>query len=479
MKTKYLLAASVLAFSLNGFSQSFDNAKKLYSDGEYDKALTAFQKLVKANPGSAAYNYWYGLTFDRLGNYANAEKYLKVSAKKRYVEAYRALGEVYAKTYDFEDAMEQYGLYVQQLCKSKKNELADTYQAVADRMDRAASAMYGVDKINVIDSVVVDKDDFIENFVLTNEVSSIKSYNEFFDEEGDNDGVVCMTPLGGNIVYSDKVNEEGRTALFKMFYDGTNYSNREILPESINAGEHQNYPFIMSDGVTLYYASDSEEGLGGYDIYVTAYNTNTYSYMQPQRLGMPFNSIYNDYMYVIDDYAGLGWFASDRFQPEDKVCIYVFVPSSEKVIYDAENTDPVLLRKAASLLGFHDAQFDGQEVSKGLESLKKVLMEQGESKKRGDFRFVINDNKVYTSIYDFMSKEAQEMFLQWQKGCDELEKLETQLDKARMEYHKANAEKRKQMTNAILDMETRVDAKKSELKAAELKIREKELSKRL
>lgn len=56
----------------------------------------------------------------------------------------------------------------------------------------------------------------------------------------------------------------------------------------------------MADGVTIYYASDGE-GLGGYDIFVTRYNTNTDTYLVPENVGMPFNSPYNDYMYVIDD----------------------------------------------------------------------------------------------------------------------------------------------------------------------------------
>lgn len=45
---------------------------------------------------------------------------------------------------------------------------------------------------------------------------------------------------------------------------------------------------------------------------------------------MPFNSPANDYMYAIDEFNNIGWFASDRYQPDNKVCIYVFVPNSSK-----------------------------------------------------------------------------------------------------------------------------------------------------
>lgn len=35
---------------------------------------------------------------------------------------------------------------------------------------------------------------------------------------------------------------------------------------SLNEQGNVNYPFLMSDGITLYYASDGEGSLGGYDI---------------------------------------------------------------------------------------------------------------------------------------------------------------------------------------------------------------------
>lgn len=43
-------------------------------------------------------------------------------------------------------------------------------------------------------------------------------------------------------------------------------------------------PVCLSDGVTIYYATDGE-GLGGYDIFVTRYNTNTDSYLTPENVG--------------------------------------------------------------------------------------------------------------------------------------------------------------------------------------------------
>ena len=36
--------------------------------------------------------------------------------------------------------------------------------------------------------------------------------------------------------------------------------------------------------------------MGGYDIFVTRYNSDTDNYLNPENVGMPFNSPFNDYM---------------------------------------------------------------------------------------------------------------------------------------------------------------------------------------
>lgn len=89
---------------------------------------------------------------------------------------------------------------------------------------------------------------------------------------------------------------------------------------------------MLSDGVTVYFASDNESGLGGYDIYITQYNTNTNMYLPPENIGMPYNSPANDYLLVIDDIKGIGYFASDRYMTDGNVCVYTFIPNDEKQI---------------------------------------------------------------------------------------------------------------------------------------------------
>ena len=101
-----------------------------------------------------------------------------------------------------------------------------------------------------------------------------------------------------------------------------------------DTGGNDDFPFLLSDGTTLYFASDGEGSIGGYDIFVSRMNTEDGCFLRPDNLGMPFNSPANDYMMAINEVANLGWFASDRNQPQGKVCVYVFVPNDKRVKVD-------------------------------------------------------------------------------------------------------------------------------------------------
>ena len=159
----------------------------------------------------------------------------------------------------------------------------------------------------------------------------------------------------------------------------------------------------------FYYASDGE-GLGGYDIFVTRYNTNTDTYLVPENVGMPFNSPYNDYMYVIDEYNNLGWFASDRFQPEGR---YVFMYSSlntSKQTYNYEAMEQQEIIRLAQIHSLKETWKDKQAVTEALQRLKAAISHKPKERRAMDFEFVIDDHTTYYLMSDFKSAKAKNTF---------------------------------------------------------------------
>lgn len=53
-------------------------------------------------------------------------------------------------------------------------------------------------------------------------------------------------------------------------------------------------PFFHKASNTLYFSSDSKQGMGGYDLYKTTYNSAAKTWTAPENLGYPVNSPYDE-----------------------------------------------------------------------------------------------------------------------------------------------------------------------------------------
>ena len=63
---------------------------------------------------------------------------------------------------------------------------------------------------------------------------------------------------------------------------------------TINLKGNNIAPFFHTASNALYFSSDCEQGMGGYDLYKTSYNSTTKKWTDPENLGYPVNSSYDE-----------------------------------------------------------------------------------------------------------------------------------------------------------------------------------------
>lgn len=82
------------------------------------------------------------------------------------------------------------------------------------------------------------------------------------------------------------------------------------------------FPILLTDGIRIIFAQRSDEGLGGYDLYLSRQSIDTGLYFRPTHLGLPFNSPANDYLLIYDELRDETLLVSDRYAPNGQVHIY-------------------------------------------------------------------------------------------------------------------------------------------------------------
>lgn len=448
MKVSYVktLAALVLALACGTGrlgAQTLNEAKALFQEGKYEEAMPAFAKFVKSAPSNGSYNHWYGVCLFETGDLKGAEKYLKTGVRRRVQESYRYLGELYLKTYRFDEAIEMFEDYVDLLAKKKADTaLGEARLGIAEEGSRMLSK---VEKVQVIDSVVVDKDEILNAYTLSEECGKLAAYQDFFQGVADTTSSSVFMNQKGSLIYYARPAEEGRYRLFSQSRLMDTWGDEKLL--DVNTDGDENYPFILPDGATVYFASNGSESLGGYDLYITRYNTGSGTYLNPERLGMPYNSPYNDYMMVLDEVKGLGWFVSDRFQPEGKVCVYLFIPNESRERVETEDLDEK--RAWASLASIRVTQ-DSLANYREQVALAHKVIPYGQKRIEQDFVFPIDDQTVYYKIEDIRSPEARSLYQKVINLNRQIKELRESLDERRMAYASGNEAKKESLSDGIL-----------------------------
>lgn len=474
--THIVAILGVMAISATGMAQSQEQAKKLFNQGNYAEAKPMMQKLLKRNPRNGSLNYWYGVCLYETGEADKCRSYLEVAAERRVREANRYLALLSASEYRYAEAVESWDTYLAQMQKEKKP--VDEYQQAYKQATLGKQMMRAVKEVTVIDSFVVDKATFIEAYRISPEAGTLQSYNSFFGNQTQPEGVVYMTEMKNRIYYSASTPGDSILSLYASDLIGSEWDEGALLQGIPTQGaEATNYPYMMSDGCTFYYAACGESSLGGYDLFVTRYDAEENRYLYPENMGMPFNSPANDYMLVIDEYSNLGWFASDRYQPEGKVCVYVFLPDEgmNRILPDEEIGVDTLAQRA-KLASIKQTWSDEQTVRKGKQQLATLIYSMPKtSGKVGDFEFVIDDLNTYHTRADFRSPKAREAFDRLQQSEKSLSALQKKLEEKRMTYAKASAQKRAAMTAEILDLEQRVETLETSIMDMEIEVRNLEI----
>ena len=333
-------------------------------------------------------------------------------------------------------------------------------------------------QIVIIDSVVTDKEHFLAQYRLSSETGTLTSTSEFFRKS--QSGFAFLNEMG-NKVYFSRPDANGQHRLYTSDKLGDAWGEATPLQGLSDGFSDTDYPFMMNDGITFYFAAKGDESIGGYDIFFTRYDSRSGQFLKPENIGMPFNSEANDYMYAADEESGIGYFVSDRRQPEGKVCVYIFILPETRRSYDPSRYTEQQIRDFADIIRISDTWGDGSERRAALARLKDIGSADGhpamETSMVTNTAIVINDRLTYTSVSDFRSPAAANSYRELLKARERQASIEADLQKMRDRYARADEDGRRLLSEVILHNEEQVLHLRDTIHSLEKQIRNEENNK--
>ncbi len=369
------------------------------------------------------------------------------------------------RRYDFKTARTRLTKYKELATRQKFTPDARAQEAL-DAISLAEDMLSGqVEKVVIIDSIAVPREEFFKAYKLSPSSGTLPAE---VNMAAMGEAWEALRPSGpayqsedGTLRYvaahTETVDEESGTVtpitrIFEGYRlaDGSWSEPEALFGEDVDAA----FPFMLSDGCTFFFASRSEQGLGGYDIFRSYRDSDSGEFQNPTNMGMPYNSPADDYMLAIDEYTGSGWWATDRNAPEGMVNIYVFIPSQTRRNYDADTPD---IESLAALWTLHFPQEtalpeqdeaegktptaqpgwkltweDGTDYDELLADIAEVGNRAPQAPEE-DFLFVGDGGRVYT-LFDELPRGARQPMLAYMAAQEAQQSAEQTLSEMRTAY---------------------------------------------
>lgn len=449
----FLIAMLVASASLTASADSVSDAVAAAKRAPRNQKLNrkAAQALADAGRADEAVDFY--LKSDNRGNFDAAQ--------------------ILFEAYDFERAAELTDRYLSKRTKAEQEadteDGVDAAKSLRDRAILGQGMIDRVEKIEIIDSINVDFDDFMKFYKIASMAGAIQQYDWLTrivsDSWARTEGVdiestsVYVAPDGEYVIFSaDDADYVGRLYETSRLSDGTwetphlLFDNNSLFDS--DEGSLMKFPFMMADGVTLYFGADGPESLGGFDIFVTRRDGDRF--LQPSNIGMPYNSPFNDYLYAVDEITGTGWWATERNQIADSVTVYTFkLPGDMRINYPSDTPGLADLAKVSSIALTQPADADYSTLKAEIAAIRPTV---NRSKDR-EFAFSLPDGRVITELSQFASvaaRKAMERLLD-ARALDQA--TVRQLADLRERYGKGDHS----LSFRILDLEEKIEKNRDEL----------------
>ncbi len=333
----------LILFTTNLVAQTKDsNNAKIYhaavalsEDGDCEKAIEQFKRVVKSEPDNINALYNIGFCYLNINNGADSasvyfNKTIDLLSKDEYnteigLDAFMSLAKSYQLQYRFQDGIDTYNRILEfigddyidlkadinrqvEICNNGiilmknpvKLEIHNLGKNINSKYDDHSPLVSADESVMIFTSkrissysTIMDDGQFSEKLFTSTKNSEwdksevIKS----IAQKNSHEAGVCLS-ADGTELYMLISNIDGQN-LYVSNYDGETWSEPYKLPSGINSRYNETHASINSDKSVLFFTSDRKGGYGGLDIYMVRKLPNG-EWGTPKNLGDKINTPYDE-----------------------------------------------------------------------------------------------------------------------------------------------------------------------------------------
>ena len=238
----------------------------------------------------------------------------------------------------------------------------------------------------------------------------------------------CFSPDGNTIYFvSDKQDGIGGRDIYKSTKNKKGKWGEAInLGKTINTPYHEDTPFLLDDGKTMYFSSEGHYSMGGYDIFYSKMSDNG-EWSEPVNIGYPINTTDDDFFYMPYDDGKHAYFSlidENGFGGKDIYDISILgrevteepeliAEKQEEPVENVTQAEPdttTLSTKVDTLIASNIAQVETSEAQETGSEIQNEPV-QKPAKEEEIYRPVIQNYNIKGTLYLQDNKEINSSFV--------------------------------------------------------------------
>lgn len=304
-------------------------ADEYFKKEDYSSAMPLYSQLVSIYSKDPAYNYRFGVCvlFADRRETEKPIKYLEFASAKPGVDVsvFYYLGLAYHHNYRFAEAIKEYKLYKENA--GIKNAAKLDVGRQIEICNNAKNLLTHFSDLYVLQRTEVVYNDFFRSYDAERFGGKLLVKPDIFktslDRKREKLSLVFFSKENDEVYFSSYGidGKNGKDIYKSMKLPGGKWSKPINLGPTINTPYDEDFPFILPDGVTLYYSSKGMNTIGGYDIFTSTLGDDG-TWTISENLNYPINTPFDDIMFVPDSSQQYAYFSSARSSMEGMISVY-------------------------------------------------------------------------------------------------------------------------------------------------------------